>query len=72
MTKNNDHCGCILPMNVVIRATCHIKMKVRTKSTTHALITSTFRLADVGRVDKLTARLTLGRFRRLVGSFMLV
>ena len=37
MTKNNDHCGCILPTNVVEIAICYIKIRFA-QSTAQTLI----------------------------------
>ena len=33
MAKNNDHCGCILPTNVVDIAMCHIIIRLAQSTT---------------------------------------
>ena len=69
-TKNNDHCGCILPNNVVDIAMCYINIRFA-QSTTQTLIGGelkpTLAFIDVSagwrcRVNIPMARLTLGRF----------
>ena len=84
MAKNNDHnCGCILPTNVVVITIWYNNMSWFAQNTTQTLIggetktTPAFINVSAGhccRVNKLTARLTLGRFvvRHFVGNFVLV
>ena len=82
MTKKYDHCGGILPTNVVDIAICYINIRFA-QSATQTLIGGELKtklaLINVSaswrcELNKLTARLTLGRFivRRFVGNFMLV
>ena len=83
MTKNNDHnYGYILPTNVVDIAMCYNDIRFAQNATKILIggeLKTTPDFINVSaslrcRVNKLTARLTLGRFvvRRFVGNFVLV